>query len=108
MTFPALLCLVAPLGEGTASRGRKWVATSPRGWYLERTGGHFTWDDGELSRQSTAELLASPDFPHHCSDQLVPQVEETRKFLSLLLLLKPDQSLKAFVGPSGDSLHNLK
>lgn len=71
-------------------------------------GGHFTWDDGELSRHSTARLLASPDFPHHRLDQLIPQVEETRKFLSLMLLLKPDQSLEAFVGPSRDPLRNLK
>ena len=65
-------------------------------------------DNGALLRQSSAGLLASPDFPHHCLDQLIPQVEETRKFLSLLLLLKPDQSLKAFISPSGDPLRNLK
>lgn len=53
-------------------------------------------------------LLATPDFLHHCSDQVTPQMEETRKFLSLLLLLKPDQSLEAFVGSSGNSFHNLK
>lgn len=61
-----------------------------------------------MLRQSAAELLASPDLPHHCSAQLIPQLQETRKLLSLLLLLKPEQSLEVSVGPSGDPLRNLK
>lgn len=108
MPFPALLRLVAPLSKGTPPPGYQRVATGPHGRCLERTRGHFTWDGRALLRESPAGLLAVPDFLHRGSDQAVPQVEETRHFLSLLLLLKPDQSLEPFVRSSGNSFCNLK
>lgn len=41
-------------------------------------------------------------------DQLLPQLEESREFVILGLLLTPHQSLESPAGPGGDSLHDLK